>query len=167
VKQTVRLVFVVLGITLASCSWAELKDFNGQAHKLADFTGKGKWTVVMLWASDCRVCNAEINQYVQFYQAHKDKDANLVGISLDGASGLAAAQDFVKRHAVTFPNLLGDPAQIIQLYQSLTSTDWLGTPSFLVFDPEGKLKAAQAGAVPTNLIEEFIKENSRLAKTAS
>jgi peroxiredoxin len=157
----------VLGILLASSSWAELKDFKGQPHKLTDFTGKGKWTVVMFWASDCRVCNAEIDQYIQFNQDHKDKDASLVGISLDGESGLAAAQNFVKRHGVNFPNLLGDPQQIIQMYQSMTSTEWLGTPSFLVFDPKGKLKAAQAGAVPTNLIEKFIKENSRLTKSAS
>jgi len=167
VKQTVRLVFVLFGLMLVSYSWADLRNFNGQPQKLADYTGKGKWTVVMFWASDCRVCNAEIDQYIQFNQSHKDKDARIVGISLDGEAGLDAAQNFVKRHGVNFPNLLGDPQQIIQMYQSLTSSEWLGTPSFLVYDPEGKLKAAQAGAVPTDLIEKFIKDNSRVAKTSS
>lgn len=163
VKQTVRYLCICLGILVASTSWAALKDFNGNPQKLSEYTGNGKWTVVMFWASDCRVCNAEIGQYIAFNQAHKDKDARIVGVSLDGQSGLAAARDFIKRHNVTFPNLVGEPQDVAELYQSLTGSDWVGTPSFLVYNPQGKLMAAQAGAVPTALIEKFIKSNSQSA----
>lgn len=164
-KQTARFLCLFLGIVFASTSWAALKDFNGNTHKLSDFTGKGKWTIVMFWASDCRVCNAEIGQYIQFNQAHKDKDARIIGVSLDGQSGLSAARDFVKRHKVTFTNLIGQPQEVAKLYESLTGSDFVGTPSFLVYNPKGKLLAAQAGAVPTALIEKFIESNSQ--KTAA
>jgi peroxiredoxin len=163
VKQIVRLFFVMMCLVVASSSWAELKDFNGAPHQLTDFTGKGKWTIVMFWASDCRVCNAEIGQYIQFDQEHKNKDASILGVSLDGEAKLEAARDFIKRHAVSFPNLVGEPNEIADLYQTLTSTDWVGTPSFLVYNPKGELLAAQAGAVPTDLIEKFIKDNSQSA----
>ncbi|MEJ2438086.1 MAG: TlpA disulfide reductase family protein [Gammaproteobacteria bacterium] len=165
-KQTARNFFIVLGLLIASTSWAALTDFSGATHKLSDFTGNGKWTVVMFWASDCRVCNAEINQYIQFNNAHKNKDARIIGVSLDGQSGLLAAREFVKRHKVTFPNLVGAPQEIANLYQSLTGSDWVGTPSFLVYNPQGKLMAAQAGAVPTALIEKFINNNTHSAAKA-
>jgi len=163
VKQTFRFFFAMVGFLLVASSWAALKDFNGKPHQLADFTGKGKWTIVMFWASDCRVCNAEIGQYIRFHQEHKDKDASILGVSLDGQSHLDAAQDFIKRHAVPFPNLVGEPEEIAELYQHLTSNAWVGTPSFLVYNPKGQLLAAQAGAVPPELIEKFIKDNSKTA----
>jgi len=161
VKQSVRYFFVIVCCLLTTASWAAFKDFDGKAHQLTDYIGKGKWTVVMFWASDCRVCNAEIGQYIQFHQDHKDKDASILGVSLDGQSGIAAAQDFIKRHAVPFPNLLGEPEDIANLYQDLTSNSWVGTPSFLVYNPQGKLLAAQAGAVPPELIEKFIQQNTQ------
>lgn len=156
-----------LGVMLVSTSWAALKDFNGNTHKLTDFTGNGKWTVVMFWASDCRVCNAEIGQYIQFNQAHKDKDARLIGVSLDGQSGLPAAREFVKQHNVTFPNLVGNALDVANLYQTLTGSGWVGTPSFLIYNPQGTLVAAQAGAVPTALIEKFIKSKSQAVSSAN
>jgi hypothetical protein len=45
-------------------------------------------------------------------------------------------------------------------YTSVTGRQWVGTPTFLVYDPEGTLRAQQAGAVPTELIEQFIASNS-------
>ncbi len=162
-KQTVRFLFVIMGFLIVTSSWAAFKDFDGKPHQLTEFTGKGKWTVVMFWASDCRVCNAEIGQYIQFHQDHKDKDASILGVSLDGQARLDAARDFIKRHAVPFPNLVGEPEDIANLYQTLTSNEWVGTPSFLVYSPQGKLLAAQAGAVPPELIEKFIQQNSKSA----
>jgi peroxiredoxin len=163
VNQAVRFFCIILGLLVVSSSWAALKDFNGVAHTLGDFTGKGKWTVVMFWASDCRVCNAEIGEYIRFNNAHKNKDARIIGVTLDGQAGLAAARKFVQRHAVSFPNLVGEPVAVARLYQSLSGHDWVGTPSFLLYNPKGKLLAAQAGAVPPALIEKFIKENSKPA----
>ena len=160
-KLTVRFILCITGFLLVTSSWAGFKDFNGTPHKLSDFTGKGKWTVVMFWASDCRVCNAEIGQYIQFNDKHKQLDASILGVSLDGQSGLKAAQDFVHRHAVTFPNLVGEPEAIADLYQNLTGNEWVGTPSFLVYNAQGELMAAQAGAVPPELIEKFIEDNSK------
>lgn len=162
-KQSFRILLVTVGFLLAASVWAELKDFEGKPYKLEDFTGKGKWTVVMFWASDCHVCNAEVQQYIQFHQAHKGENASILGVTLDGQSKLAAARDFVKRHSVTFPNLVGEPEEIADLYHTLTGTPWVGTPTFLVYDPKGGLKAAQPGAVPSELIEQFIKDNNKPA----
>ncbi len=143
-----------------------LKDFDGSFHSLDEYTGQGKWTVVMLWASDCHACNAEAKQYVKFHKAHKDKDATILGVSLDGAEKKAEAKQFIKRHGVTFPNLIDEPEKVAQLYTGLTGQPWVGTPTFLIYSPSGELRAAQVGAVPTQIIESFIaKETAAKAAT--
>lgn len=137
-----------------------LKGFDGTFHTLDEYTGKGQWTVVMLWASDCHACNAEAKQYVKFHEAHKGKDARILGVSLDGMEKKAEAEKFVQRHNVTFPNLIEEPQKVAQLYTNLTGQSWVGTPSFLVYSPTGELRAAQVGAVPTQIIESFIAKES-------
>lgn len=135
-----------------------LKDFEGGLHSLNEYTGQGKWTVVMLWASDCGVCNAEAKHYVAFHTAHKDKDATILGVSLDGWAKKAEAEKFIQRHAVTFPNLIESPEKVAALYSYVTGEQWIGTPTFLVYSPAGELLAAQVGAVSTDIIESFIEK---------
>ncbi len=150
-------------LLLGQSAQAEIKgfqDFTGKSQALENFTGKGKWLVVMMWASDCHICNKEAYQYVDFHMLHSDKDASVLGISLDGESRLNEAKSFIKRHSVDFPNLIAEPEYVGSVYYKLTGQHFAGTPTFLIFSPEGELKAAQAGAVPTSLIEDFIKQNS-------
>lgn len=166
IGQSVYLVLVMIMLVLPPLVHAEgFSDFNGKQARLSDYTGKGKWTVVMIWASDCRVCNHEAYQYVDFNLAHSDKDARVVGISLDGKEKLAAAKRFVQKHDVDFPNLIAEPEEAAEFYHQLTGQSFVGTPSFLIYAPDGKLKAAQAGAVPAELIEQFI-ESQSVAKAA-
>lgn len=142
---------------------AEMKgfeDFSGKPQVLENYLGKGKWLIVMMWASDCHICNREAHQYVDFHMIHSDTDATVLGISLDGASRKKAAEKFIKRHSVDFPNLIAESEFVANYYRTATGQFFAGTPTFLIYSPDGELKAAQAGAVPTSLIEEFIKEES-------
>ena len=153
---------------------AEIMDFSGKPAALSDYTNRGKWTTVVIWRSDCHVCNQEAEQYIQFYEAYKGKHIQVIGLSTDGQQKLAEAKAFIKRHDVTFPNLIGEPAEVEAMYEKITGGPWVGTPTILVYDTEGKLVAAQPGAVPTDMIEAFIEQriaesphsNSKSAHTA-
>ena len=140
-----------------------LQDFDGKPQAIKDYAGHGKWLVVMMWASDCHVCNVEAEQYIQFHEKNKTKNAHVLGISLDGQVKKAEAKQFIKRHHVTFQNLIGEPQDVAQWFVELTGADWVGTPTFLIYNPKGELVIQQAGAVPVNLIEEFIAKESKSA----
>ncbi|HEY5604855.1 MAG TPA: TlpA disulfide reductase family protein [Gammaproteobacteria bacterium] len=156
---------VAIVIFAASALAAEkFDDFQGNQKSIADYAGKGKWLVVMLWAADCQVCDQEAHHYIKFHQDHRDKDALVLGISLDGAVKKREAREFLKRHNVTFSNLIGEPATVALMYQGLTGDTWRGTPSFMVYTPEGKLLGAQTGAVPVSVIESFIERESSAAQ---
>ena len=139
---------------------AELFDLEGRSRALNEYIGRGQWTVVMFWASDCHVCNAEAHEYVLFHDQHHEEGAAVLGISLDGRAGKAEALRFIDRHMVDFPNLIGEPDVVARLYTSLAGEPWLGTPTFLVFAPDGRLRARQVGAVPAALIEAFIERET-------
>ena len=167
-KKISATLFFAFLVSLMSAVNADsgLQSLEGKPAQLSDYTGKGQWTVVVLWASDCHVCNAEAEQYIQFHEKHKKTDAQIVGLSLDGQTKLAAAKDFMKRHDVTYPSLIGEPEEVALLYEQLTGGHWVGTPTFLIYDRAGVLKAAQPGAVPADIIESFIREQDLAATKA-
>lgn len=163
VSQKFTLVSFLALLLMSPFASAEIKgfqDFSGKPQLLENYLGKGKWQVVMIWASDCHICNREAHEYVDFHLVHSDTDATVLGVSVDGESRKKAAEKFISKHSVDFPNLIAEPEFVGNLYKEFTGQYFAGTPSFLIFSPEGELKAAQAGAVPTGLIEEFIKKNA-------
>ena len=160
IKNMSKLVLLGLVLSLSVQAASLLKDMDGNERQLSDYTGKGKWTVGLIWASDCHVCNVEAEQYIQFHENNKNKNIQVVGISMDGQAKLEAAKSFIKRHDVTFPNLIGEFGDVAGMYEQMTGGEWSGTPTILVFDPAGELKAAQPGAVPVEFISQFINSQS-------
>lgn len=140
-----------------------LTDFSGTPRNINDYTGNGKWLVVMFWASDCHICGKEAPEYIAFHNKNKDGNAHVLGITIDGLANKEAAQGFVDEHELNFPNLIGTAEDIAAMYYELTGEFWIGTPTFFVYDPKGELRAAQAGAVPAEILENFITENNVVA----
>lgn len=170
-KRCINRYFSIAGITLFALTaftnaWASepLKNFDGKGDAIGNYAGKGKWLVVMVWASDCQVCNQEIHQYTAFHQKHATEDAVVLGVSIDGEEKKNDAKDFLSRHKVNFPSLIGEPEMVAEMYQNLTGSQWIGTPTFLVYNPKGEILGAQVGAVPPEIIESFIERESQAVK---
>jgi peroxiredoxin len=160
IPAALAVVFSLYGVVVLAAQESTFSDFQGNPRTIESFAGDGKWLVVMIWAHDCHVCNMEAESYAQFHAAHQGATARVLGISLDGAAAKAKAQEFIDEHALPFPNLIGEPQTTMLYYQMLTGSRFKGTPSILLYDPAGKLRAAEAGAVPPTIIQQFIAENS-------
>lgn len=164
---------IFLALLIGGAAWSvqaadkgELADFDGNPRTIESFAGNGKWLVVKFWAHNCHICNQEAENYAQFHEAHKDTDARVLGVSIDGNENRAEAEAYISRHELPFPNLIGEPAVAMLRFMTLTQEQFRGTPSILLFGPDGTLKAAQAGAVPMSSIEAFIERNRAAAAAA-
>jgi peroxiredoxin len=147
----------VAAAALAAPPEEVLYDFDGRPRAIEEYVGKGKWLVVTVWASDCAVCEKEIPELVAFHNAQRDKDATVLGISMDGPAGKPAAQAFIERHQVSFPNLLDGGRAFKAIYLHATGRPWFGgTPMNLVYAPDGKLAARRIGPLTKAEIEAFI-----------
>lgn len=142
---------------------AIFQDFAGQPQDIESYTGDGRWLVVMVWAHNCHVCNQEAAAYARFHTEHQGSDAAVLGLSLDGLEQKAEAAAFIARHDLPFPSLIGEPEVGMLKYMMLTGEQFRGTPSILLYAPDGTLKAAQAGAVPVASIEAYIARNTQAA----
>lgn len=131
-----------------------LKDLDGKPHNVKEYIGQGKWTIVMLWAHDCPICNAEVHQMTFFYDEHKDKDATVLGISIDGWAKKDLARAFVERHSVNFPNLIAEPEP--KLIETLSARTFYGTPTFYFYKPDGTFMKQHVGALDQEQAERIL-----------
>lgn len=131
-----------------------LTDMHGKTASLETLVGQGKWTVVEVWASDCRACRGSIHHTVDFETANPDVD--VIGISLDGADGKANAEKFIDEFGLDFPNLLSNASEIDQYLYSTAKESFIGTPTFMLYNPQGKLLAVQPGVVTEEELGAFI-----------
>ena len=84
-----RLATQILSIITLLSAWLlittpaiALTDLQGQPVKLENIVGKGKWTVMKIWASDCHVCRQTIHYLSDFEVSFPE--ATVYGISIDG-----------------------------------------------------------------------------------
>jgi peroxiredoxin len=105
---------------------------TGQPQGIEAHTDKGNWLVVMIWASNCHVCNAEAKSYAEFHAQNVERGVRVLGISMDGDSGRQAALDFVKRHGLPFRNLIAEPGALGLYYEMSTGEGLRGTPTLMV-----------------------------------
>ncbi len=132
---------------------------TGAKDNITSHIGKNKWTIMEVWTSDCPSCRAHMPEMVKF--DGKLKNARIVGVSLDGQRGKEDAQDFIDEFDIKFPTILSNAIEMNVWMQQNLGEPLVGTPTFILFDPEGKLVAAQPGIVATASLEKFIIQNSK------
>ena len=81
----------------------EMKTPEGEAIKLSDYIGKGKVVLIDFWASWCGPCRHEMPNIVAAYKQYKDKNFEIVGVSLD--RDLEAWKKAIKDDGITWPQM--------------------------------------------------------------
>jgi len=152
--------FVLLsGTTSAyggSSPFRDLVDLNGKYANAETSVGNGKWTLVMIWATDCVPCKIQKPKVSAFYKEYKDTLADVFGIALDGPSQLKIVNDYITEHQPAFPNFVGDRLMMETNYTNLTGNNLLVTPTYLLFNPSGELKGNSSGEISAAGILNFI-----------
>ncbi|MBX2824352.1 MAG: TlpA family protein disulfide reductase [Gammaproteobacteria bacterium] len=159
--MTISLMSLTMSGAAHASAFKGLVDPEGEPASLSNTIGNGKWTLVMVWATDCHLCTEQKPKISAFYNEHKDDDANVVGIAIDGPKKLKLVREYLAKHKPTFPNYVADIRTLGLTYQNLTEEQFRGTPTYLLFDPSGELKGNNPGPVTVAGVEKFIASHSK------
>ena len=72
-------------------------------QSLSDYVGKGKPVLVDFWASWCGPCRREMPNLVEAYAKYKNKNFEIVGVSLDQSAD--AWKEAIKKLNITWPQM--------------------------------------------------------------
>jgi len=119
---------------------------------------KKKATLVAVWATWCAPCIAEMPTLAKFYQEHKDKGLEVVGLCVDDRNedGMGKKiQSVLEKVKVPFEMALLKPETDEAFFKGL-GVEWdSGLPATVVFDAEGNKKLYTRKA----LDEKYLAEN--------
>lgn len=162
--KTQTIVITVFYIFLLSVNPAragmELQHTNGEIVDLDSYRADGKWLLVMFWATTCHICEIQKPEISAFHDRHRDKDAQVIGVAIDGMENVDAILANMRQHETSFPTLVGNIAIVASHYQQLTEESFRGTPTYLLFDPDGELVGNNPGPLSAEAIEKFIARKS-------
>ena len=130
----------------------QFKDLDGNPVALSDF--KGKWVVVNFWATWCPPCREEMPELGFFHQAHKDKDAVVLGVNYEDAP-IDKVRAYLKQENIQFP--------IVRLPEPIDNKTTpfgplRGLPTTYMVSPAGKVIAARTGRVDEAMLNQFLEK---------
>lgn len=152
----ISIVFILFFSSALASDWTEVRTLDGKFTTLSQHFEKDKWTLVMLWTTNCAICKRQYPVMSEFHDKHKDIDAKVIGVSLDGYSELDKITKYIDKMPMTFDNLIGETSIVAFNYEAATEEPLRGTPTFLMFNPQGQLVGHNPGPVKPEALEKFI-----------
>ncbi len=133
-----------------------LKTLDGKPVSLDRWVGKGKWVLVMFWAVNCHVCDTNKPAINAFYKKHRDKDAVVIGVSIDGLANADAIRAKLAGSPLAFPTYVADLGDMAVPYEKAALEPFRGTPTYWFFDPRGEFRAVNPGPVRVVALEAYM-----------
>lgn len=143
--------FTVVVLSTSAFAFTEL---DGTKTTIEDQIGDGKWTVLEIWASDCHACREHMPEMVEF--DGKMNKVRLLGVSLDGQAGKAQAEGMIKDFDIPFKTILSNVIEMNAWMELNAKESLRGTPTFMVFSPDGELVGLNPGVLSIAALEKFI-----------
>ncbi len=133
-----------------------LKDLDGKAHLLSEYAGQGRWLVVNVWSPNCPYCRRELADLSEFHDQHRDKDASVLGVTIDfpsyGYPDAGVIRAFATDYFVDFPLLLADAALASRFVGQPVSA----IPVSFIYRPDGSLAGRWNGVITRAQLEQAI-----------
>lgn len=98
----------------------------------------------------------EIPVLERYHREERAADVEFLGISLDGSGALALVKAYATERDLSFPNLVARPGPFAGQSAEAVGERLRGTPTYLVFDPDGRLLANNPGRLRVDRFETYL-----------
>lgn len=125
----------------------EWTDPKGNKVSLASLKGKAVW--INFWGTWCPPCRAEMPAMEKVYSKHKD-DLIILGVSMGLRDNPDLVSDFLKQNPYSWTFIHDGDQELAIKYRAGS------IPMSYFIGPDGVVKAVSMGAIPENMMEDFI-----------
>ena len=118
-----------------------LEDIDGNLVELDKEVGEGP-ILLSFWATWCKPCIEELNDYKKLYNDYKDDGFKMFAISTDDENTVAKVKPLAKSKGYNFPVLLDTNSDAVRLYyaQSVPYSVILDKNGMIIYSHLGYMK---------------------------
>ncbi|GAB2574277.1 thiol-disulfide oxidoreductase ResA [Gracilibacillus alcaliphilus] len=114
--------------------------------QLSDYEGKG--VMLNFWATYCEPCEREMPYMEQLYPVYQEKGVEIIAVSVDATE--LVINNFVNKHALTFPILHDKNSQVLDAYGIRP------LPTTYFIDEHGKVEERVLGELSLERLEGYL-----------
>lgn len=156
-----RMKTTLLALVLLAASTADAMDLQGLSgagpETQLDALLKPKaWTVVMIWSLDCVACERQKPMLSQFHKDHHQGKAQVLGLASDGDQFIQRLDEHMSGSPTDFTNYAPNTDSFYADYLTITGKKFKGTPTYMFFDPKGKLAGVHAGTLHRKQLDQIV-----------
>jgi len=141
-KNLIAALVLLVSIVPLNAQAFLVSDFSGNRVDVRDYTGDGRWTIVMLWQLQCELCEIQKPTIEAFHKKYKGSKAHVVGLVMDGHEYMPQIKQFVKEKPTLFPSHVVFGDVFGDQIQKETGKSFYTAPGYLVYSPDGELRMA-------------------------
>lgn len=136
------------------------------ADQLEQATPNNHWLLIKLWSVDCGVCRQQVPVISKMHESSgeglapieggTDYTISVLGISTDSNERKEEVALYLKDKQPSYPNLISSYHPIAGWLKEIAQEEYRGTPTYLLFDPSGKLAGVQTSILKEDSLHSFI-----------
>lgn len=115
----------------AQCPDLELESRDGKRHLLSEFVGKGRYTLIEIWASWCAPCRGDMPFVKRAYKNYHKRGFDIVSISINKNRG--DWEQALDEEKMPWTQLLDMKQECFKQFETSA------VPTALLLDPEGRI----------------------------
>lgn len=140
---------------LASANKLDAHKVNSQLSPAVVSSVPGQWTLIQLWALDCVVCEKQKPALSKMNEDYNE--LTVLGLSLDGLSNAVDVRARIAGKRLSFDNYIAELNSVRSQLQSSFDSEYVATPTYILFSPTGKIIAVQPGPINLQNLPEQLK----------
>ena len=133
-----------------------MQSLDGNRVDLHDYLGKGQWTLVMLWTTDCIPCEEQKPMIEEFHNTYKNSSARVIGLALDGPAKQDEIDQLIAHHQPSYTNLVAFDDVFARQFKEETGKPYSVTPTYVFYRPDGNLLGVHAGKVSRQALDAVV-----------
>jgi peroxiredoxin len=166
-KKKCLCIFTLISLVLTWTAFSQehnplLEGLDGKQHTLSEYIGKGKWVVVNVWATACPYCRRELFDLASFHDRHYERDAMVLGLTLELESFGIPEKEYLANFASTY--LIDYPLLLVsgEIASRAIGVPVNTVPITFFYNPKGKMVYQVNGEITTQILEDVIKNGKPL-----
>jgi len=134
----------------------QLQSLASKQISLNEVVNDGKYTLVMIWSTDCVACEEQKPMIQTFHTDYNETKANVVGIANDGMQLLDKINKLIRKNSPTYPNFVASPKTFFSEFEIATGRKFRATPTYIMFGPDGDILGVAVGKISRESLDKMV-----------
>ena len=156
--SAILIIIIAFGFAYSSSPGQIIDPDDRLLNSLESELQDDRWELVMFWATYCHVCKKDFKKLATFIADNPEVNLTIVGVVVDGIEEEDETRALVKKHNLDYTHLITDYDRANSVYSAKTDKKLVGTPSYLLYNPQNKLVAFNTNAIDLDALEIYVYE---------